>query len=112
MLFQTISEWFIEEENSASYSYFADFNPTNGDWIGLFPEGFSSLDDYIVYEYVNRGRTNNEQSTTSRLVAETIYFSETALKLHGMYRLIYVSQQGDVVSILGVSTPFPGHRRT
>lgn len=30
--------------------------PGNGDWIGLFASDFSSLDDYIVYEYVSRGK--------------------------------------------------------
>lgn len=53
--FQSVTAWFIDEENSVSYILLGDTRSTNGDWIGLFHEGFSSLDDYIVYEYVGRG---------------------------------------------------------
>lgn len=44
------------EENFVSYKLRKDFIPSNGDWIGLFSNEFSSLDDYIVYEYVSRGK--------------------------------------------------------
>lgn len=33
-----------------------DARPASGDWVGLFPNEFSSLDEYIVYEYVGRGK--------------------------------------------------------
>lgn len=46
----------IVEENFISYKIQRDFIPSNGDWIGLFPNEFSSLDDYIIYEYVSRGK--------------------------------------------------------
>jgi len=44
------------EENFISYKLQRDFTPNNGDrdWIGLFLNKFSSLDDYIIYEYVSR----------------------------------------------------------
>ena len=54
--FQPVSAWFIDEENSVSYKLLGDARSTSGDWIGLFHEGFSSLDDYLVYEYVGRGK--------------------------------------------------------
>lgn len=112
IIFQTIPEWFIDEQNSACYSFFSNFKSSNVDWIGLYQDGFSSLDEYIVYEYVNRtNRTNNNETSDPRLLTEKIYFSESVLKSAGMYRLIYVAQQGDIVSILGISPPFPGHRR-
>lgn len=44
------------EDNFISYKLKRDFTPGNGDWIGLFPNQFSSLDDYIIYEYVSRGK--------------------------------------------------------
>lgn len=44
------------EENFISYKLQRDFTPSNGDWIGLFPSEFSSLDDYVIYEYVSRGK--------------------------------------------------------
>lgn len=42
-------------DNFVSYQLQRDFIPSNGDWIGIFSNEFSSLDDYIVYEYVSRG---------------------------------------------------------
>lgn len=44
------------EDNFISYKLKRDFTPGNGDWIGVFPNRFSSLDDYVVYEYVSRGK--------------------------------------------------------
>lgn len=44
-------------------------------------------------------------------ITERIYFSDTALRTPGMYRLVYVAQRGNQVGILGVSPPFPGHHR-
>lgn len=44
-------------------------------------------------------------------ITERIYFSDTALRAPGMYRLVYVAQRGNLVGILGISPPFPGHHR-
>lgn len=44
------------EENFVSYKLQRNITPSNGDWIGLFLNDFSSLDDYIIYEYVSRGK--------------------------------------------------------
>lgn len=46
---------FIVADHFISYKLQRDFTPGNADWIGLFSSDFSSLDDYIVYEYVGRG---------------------------------------------------------
>lgn len=54
--FQPVSAWFIDEENSVSYKLIGDVRPVSGDWVGLFHNQFSSLDEYIVYEYVVRGK--------------------------------------------------------
>ncbi|XP_043273810.1 inositol polyphosphate 5-phosphatase K-like isoform X2 [Venturia canescens] len=112
--FQFVTQWFVNEENSVSYKLAGDARSTSGDWIGLFHEGFSSLDDYLVYEYVGHGKTNiGVQSTVEpHAITERIFFSDTALRAPGMYRLVYVAQRGDgITGILGMSPPFPGHRR-
>ncbi|XP_078044692.1 inositol polyphosphate 5-phosphatase K [Augochlora pura] len=105
--FQPVTQWFIDEENSVSFRLLGDSRPTGYDWVGLFHNDFSSLDDYIVYEYVGRGRAPFERHA----ITERIYFSETALRSPGMYQLVYVAQKGNLLGILGVSPPFPGHRR-
>ena len=53
--FQPIPEWFIDEGNTVSYKILDNTKSGNGDWIGLYKEGFSSIDEYLVYEYINRG---------------------------------------------------------
>ncbi|XP_033323124.2 inositol polyphosphate 5-phosphatase K [Megalopta genalis] len=105
--FQPVTQWFIDEENSVSYRLLGDSRPTSCDWVGLFHNDFSSLDDYIVYEYVGRGKAPFERHA----ITERIYFSDTALRSPGMYQLVYVAQSGNLLGILGVSPPFPGHRR-
>ncbi|XP_074105660.1 inositol polyphosphate 5-phosphatase K [Cotesia typhae] len=107
--FQSLSQWFIDEENSVSYTLIGDFKPTSGDWVGLFHQGFSSIDEYIQYEYVTRGRPSSTSEPCA--INDRIYFSDTALRIPGMYCLVYVAQRGDIVSILGISPAFPCHRR-
>lgn len=122
-----------------SYKLQRDFTPGNADWIGLFSDEFSSLDDYIVYEYINRGEFTipfylpdlvfwcyHCYSKTyiyifligkSTLIpgeaagTERIFYSDTALRLTETYCLVYVAQRGDLTEILGVSPPFSGPRK-
>ncbi|OAD62806.1 Inositol polyphosphate 5-phosphatase K, partial [Eufriesea mexicana] len=108
--FQPVSSWFIDEENSVSYRLLGDARPASGDWVGLFHNEFSGLDEYIVYEYVGRGKSAQIPSEP-HTITERIYFSDAALRTSGMYRLIYVAQRRNLVGILGISPPFPGHRR-
>ncbi|XP_076303656.1 inositol polyphosphate 5-phosphatase K [Lasioglossum baleicum] len=108
--FQPVTQWFIDEENSVSYRLLRDAKPAGSDWIGLFPNDFSSLDEYIVYEYVGRGKSS-PVPFEPHADTERIYFSDTALRSPGMYQLVYVAQRGNLLGILGVSPPFPGHHR-
>ncbi|XP_029660833.1 inositol polyphosphate 5-phosphatase K-like [Formica exsecta] len=101
----------IMEENFVSYKLQRNFTPSNGDWIGLFPNDFSSLDDYIIYEYVGRGKPtsvpNEPHASTER-----IFFNDTAIRSSEMYCLVYVAQRGDFIEILGVSLGFSGVRNS
>jgi hypothetical protein len=51
--------------------------------------------------------------STTKLDAdlEKIYFSDSAIRSPGMYRLAYIAQRGNIIGILGVSAPFSGCRR-
>ncbi|TGZ56324.1 Inositol polyphosphate 5-phosphatase K [Temnothorax longispinosus] len=99
------------EENFISYKLQRDFIPSNGDWIGLFPNEFSSLDDYIIYEYVSRGKPTSI-SDEPHANTERISYNDSALRLSEMYCLVYVAQRGDLMEILGVSPEFSGPRRS
>lgn len=55
--FKEIVEWQIGEENTVEYVKPNDFEERNHDWIGLYREGFASLNEYIGYEYVNQAES-------------------------------------------------------
>ena len=65
------------------------------DWIGLFKENFTSLDEYKGYAWASTCRRAD--------LAKTVWMSDTVLNLQGRYLLVYVSAKN---SILGMSEPF------
>lgn len=108
--FLPISAWFIDEVNSVSYRFLGDARPLSGDWVGLFHNEFTSLDEYKAYVTVGQG-TASTIAAEPHPITERIYFSDSALCSPGMYRLVYIAQRGNQLGILGVSSPFPGHHR-
>lgn len=62
------------EDHFISYKLQRDFTPGNADWIGLFPNEFSSLDDYIVYEYIGRGEFTILLHSRSRFLMSLLLF--------------------------------------
>ncbi|KAH0952574.1 hypothetical protein HN011_003909 [Eciton burchellii] len=101
----------VMEENFVSFKLPRDIAPNNGDWIGLFSNEFSSLDDYYIYEYVNRSRSTSILGE-SHVSTERIFFNDAALRLSEMYCLVYVAQRGDFTEVLGVSRGFSGPHRS
>ncbi|XP_067637467.1 inositol polyphosphate 5-phosphatase K [Eurosta solidaginis] len=55
--FKEINEWQIGEENTVEYIKPNDFEERKHDWIGVYRESFSSLKEYIGYEYVNQAES-------------------------------------------------------
>lgn len=47
-----IDSWKLDERNNVTINFGADFQPNGWDWIGIYHENFSSLDDYLCYIYV------------------------------------------------------------
>ncbi|KAF4532873.1 hypothetical protein B566_EDAN001476 [Ephemera danica] len=100
--FQPIAHWFVDEENIASFSFSSDVDPTSGnDWIGIYRENFSSLEDYVFYVYVPRAPT-----VTGYV---HVAFPDAALTESGSYRLLYITQ--NFASVLGMSAPFSAIQR-
>ena len=54
--FLPVDTWFLDEENSASYTLSGDVQPTMWDWIGVFKVRFLllSLDDKYFYNSFNK----------------------------------------------------------
>jgi len=125
VIFQPIKIWQLETENEVNLRV-KGYNPWVNDWIGVFPEKYTSLDDYLSYVYLpseaieieepNDEYRRFDQTTSAYRVkflpevspdgSKTIClkFSETSVLNPGTYRLIYFSSTSN--SVLGVSNPF------
>ncbi|XP_018326027.1 phosphatidylinositol 4,5-bisphosphate 5-phosphatase A isoform X2 [Agrilus planipennis] len=116
--FDRIPFWYTDEENSATFKVTQPLQCCKNDWIGVFKDKFSSLEDYMMYEYVSKASTpvpeaqgaSSAQAPPSFTpnMKQTITFPEIKTRSRGLFRLIYFSLDEDnVQSILGVSDPFP-----
>ncbi|XP_044269023.1 phosphatidylinositol 4,5-bisphosphate 5-phosphatase A-like isoform X1 [Tribolium madens] len=112
--FDKIVSWNQDEENKAKYKITKDIPATKDDWIGLFKDNFSGLDDYVTYEYVSKcaSPTPEKKSPTGSSSKNEqkyeITFSELPNRCRGNYCLVYFSQSEDkVISVLGISNSFP-----
>ncbi|KAK9877142.1 hypothetical protein WA026_016886 [Henosepilachna vigintioctopunctata] len=109
--FNKITSWNQEEDNEVVYSVDPWKIPqTKDDWIGLFKENFSSLEDYVCYNYTRKSSnsTNDSEEEENKRLEYSLTFSELPSKCNGNYVLLYFSQSEDkVVSVLGISEPFP-----
>jgi endonuclease/exonuclease/phosphatase family metal-dependent hydrolase len=113
--FDKVVSWTQDEENTAKYKITQDIPSTKEDWIGLFKENFSSLDDYVTYEYVSKCSTPTSEAKSPMKGASSknelkydITFSELPNRCRGNYCLVYFSQSDDkVISVLGISNSFP-----
>ncbi|KAK4872483.1 hypothetical protein RN001_014512 [Aquatica leii] len=115
VLFDKVSGWYLEEENTAMYKITRDIPKYKDDWIGVFKENFSSLDDYILYEYVNKSsspvptnRSPHHGTQKFSLTFSELPFGRTAPQV----QLVYFSLSEDnVQTVLGISDPIPLRRK-
>ncbi|VVC33733.1 Endonuclease/exonuclease/phosphatase,Inositol polyphosphate-related phosphatase [Cinara cedri] len=125
IIFQQINTWQLEEVNEVNLRI-KDYIPCVNDWIGVFNEKYTSLEDYLSYVYLpsemaeieesnlEYRRFNNIESAHRVKFLPEIFpdgsksvclnFSETAVLNPGTYRLIYFSSSNN--SVLGLSNPF------
>lgn len=77
------------------------------------------MDDYLTYEYVNKGSSPVMESKNvqrpmgvRQATKYSITFSELPSRVSGIFCLIYFSQtEDDVQSVLGISEPFQIRRK-
>lgn len=125
VIFQPIKIWKLETENEVNLRI-KNYNPWVNDWIGIFPEKYTSLGDYLSYVYlpsetIEIEESNDEYRRFDHMASAyrvkflpdvfadgsksvCLKFSETSVLNPGTYRLIYFSSANN--SILGVSNPF------
>lgn len=97
-------EWFVGEECIARYTLEQGAHQylDQWDWIGLFKDGFTSLEDYEAFSWASTCRRSG--------IPKSSTMQDSSLWSSGTYVLVYISASW---SILGISTPFViGHRTT
>lgn len=105
--FLPIQTWYLNQENSAVCIMGSDVVPGRWDWVGIFRDDFSSLDEYYGFIYVlnyavdGAGPFVNPIKPGDRV---ELKFHENIVRFPRRYRLIYFSQ--DSGSILGMSSSF------
>ncbi|XP_022918061.1 phosphatidylinositol 4,5-bisphosphate 5-phosphatase A-like isoform X2 [Onthophagus taurus] len=118
--FKDITFWWADDDNMVTYYITKEISETKEDWIGVFKHNFSSLDEYISYEYVYKQSSpipepRNPGNASSRGVVKPKEFSirfnglgSAPVSGSGLFQLVYFSETEDKVqSVLGVSKPFP-----
>ncbi|KAB0792704.1 hypothetical protein PPYR_14663 [Photinus pyralis] len=113
--FEKIPVWYLDEENIATYKFTKDTLKNKDDWIGVFRENFNALDDYVVYEYVNKSSSplpaskSPHRGTHHEGLRYTLTFPELPLgRSCSAVQLIYFSLTEDnVQTVLGISDPIP-----
>jgi len=89
--------WYVNEDRQVCYDIETNAGRLLGpnDWIGLFKENFSALDDYRGYAWASSSRRTDEM--------KKIWIPDTVVTLTGRFVLVYVSAKN---SIMGMSDPF------
>lgn len=114
--FSYIPLWHIGEENVIEYTIPDGFDEHDGtDWIGIYKSDFSSLAEYVAYEYTpryeNESPRNGERNKKRSLHLE---FSENIdLSENKSYILLYFQSTGlrGITGLAGMSNVFRTERR-
>ncbi|XP_050529165.1 inositol polyphosphate 5-phosphatase K-like isoform X2 [Daktulosphaira vitifoliae] len=123
--FYKIQQWLLETENEVTLRV-KGYVPCVNDWIGIYNEFYTSLDDYLSYVYLpsesynfgseeQSNHTNFDTSTLCRVrflpdeyadgsKSICLKFSETSVLNPGKYILLYFSRNNN--SVLGTSETF------
>ena len=74
-----------------TYNLFLNFS--HSDWIGLFKESFTSLEDYHGYTWASKSKDQ----------VKKVWMTDSIINVPGKFVLIYFSSKN---SVLGMSEPF------
>ncbi|XP_055620415.1 phosphatidylinositol 4,5-bisphosphate 5-phosphatase A isoform X2 [Toxorhynchites rutilus septentrionalis] len=120
IVFKPVELWLVGEPNTIEYTIPAEFEGGNADWIGIYREDFTSLSEYLAYEYTeslkDKQHLMNDQQLQQQKNARTIEltFSENvSLPLGARYQLLYFQSTGarGVTGLVGISNSFPVEKR-
>ncbi|XP_062563551.1 phosphatidylinositol 4,5-bisphosphate 5-phosphatase A-like isoform X5 [Armigeres subalbatus] len=120
IMFKPIELWLVGEQNTIEYVIPAGFEESNADWIGIYREDFTSLNEYLAYEYTETYKEKqhqmNEQQQQHQKNTRTVQmtFSENVnLPLGVRYQLLYFQSTGTrgVTGLVGISNTFAVEKR-
>ncbi|XP_021710315.1 phosphatidylinositol 4,5-bisphosphate 5-phosphatase A isoform X3 [Aedes aegypti] len=120
IMFKPIELWSVGEPNTIEYVIPAGFEESNADWIGIYREDFTSLSEYLAYEYTETYKEKqhqlNEQQQQHQKNTRTVQltFSENVnLPLGVRYQLLYFQSTGTrgVTGLVGISNTFAVEKR-
>lgn len=118
--FKPIELWLVGEPNQIEYTIPYGFDESNADWIGIYREDFTSLSEYLAYEYTetykDKQHQMNEQQQQHQKNTRTVQltFSENVNLLQGVrYQLLYFQSTGTrgVTGLVGISNTFDVEKR-
>lgn len=118
--FKPIELWLVGEPNQIEYTIPYGFDESNADWIGIYREDFTSLSEYLAYEYTetykDKQHQMNEQQQQHQKNTRTVQltFSENVNLPQGVrYQLLYFQSTGTrgVTGLVGISNTFDVEKR-
>lgn len=137
--FKPLLTWHIGEENVIEYTLPNGFEEAGSDWVGIYKvkfavlfrrkksispyklelisfiiqENFTSLDDYITYEYTSRSKAPSGNYPLDQIIYH-LEFPETCdLEEDEHFQLLYFQSTGTrgVTGLVGISEPFKAEKR-
>ncbi|XP_037032683.1 inositol polyphosphate 5-phosphatase K isoform X2 [Bradysia coprophila] len=111
--FSPINIWQIGEDNVIEYTLPFGYEEAENDWIGVYKEDFTSLDEYIAYEYTSRSKAPSGDVPADKIIYH-LQFPETCeLPEDERYVVLYFQSTGTrgVTGLVGISKPFKAEKR-
>ncbi|XP_014245943.1 phosphatidylinositol 4,5-bisphosphate 5-phosphatase A-like isoform X1 [Cimex lectularius] len=104
-----IGNWYANTINKAFCFLGEDVQPSIWDWVGVFQDGFTSLEEYVAFIYISNNHTDLMGTTVAVTPPKNgdkieLNFYENIIRMPGKYRLLYFTH--DSGSVLGMSQPF------
>lgn len=89
------------------------FEEAGADWIGIFKVNFTSLDDYIAYEYASRSKAPTGNYPADKIVYHLDFPDTVDLDEDDRFQLLYFQSTGSrgVTGLVGISEPFKAEKR-
>ncbi|XP_055532478.1 phosphatidylinositol 4,5-bisphosphate 5-phosphatase A-like isoform X4 [Wyeomyia smithii] len=120
IVFKPIELWLVGEPNKIEYTIPTGFEEGSADWIGIYREDFTSLSEYLAYEYTegykekqHQLNAQQEQQLKNTRTVELNFSENVSLPLGVRYQLLYFQSTGSrgVTGLVGISNTFAVEKR-